>query len=143
MQNTVKKDPSRSGQTSLAGAGNNFTKPRTKIKFGPSIWREQCTRFAMQGSQGQCARVTHFVHNYALEPILLLSPGQLHTHGTCTYGHGGAQGRPHDHRARFGIVKIFKNFLLYFWNLHIMIRGKMQKKNFKNFCPAKVTPAGT
>ena len=80
-------------------------------------------------------------HNYGLEPILLLSPGQLHTHRTCTYGHGGAHGRPHDHRCRFGRVKIFKNFFLYFWNLHIMIREKMQKNKNKIFFPAKMTPS--
>ena len=36
LQNTVKKDTSKSGQTSLATAGTNFTKPRKKTKFGPS-----------------------------------------------------------------------------------------------------------
>ena len=34
LQNIVKKDPSRFGQTSLATAGINFTKPRTSHFFG-------------------------------------------------------------------------------------------------------------
>ena len=32
----TKQDSSRSGQTSLATAGTNFTKLRTRINFGPS-----------------------------------------------------------------------------------------------------------
>ena len=93
-------------------------------------------------------------HNYGLEPILLLSPGQLHTHRTCTYGHGGSLGRPyghggslgrpHDHRCGFGRVKIFKNFFFVFLESTHHDPWKNEKKIIlKNFCPAKVTPAGT
>ena len=107
--NVIAKFPPFTGRISAAGQGKaegpqgplrrlrvrNVSDAASQVRLGPGA-------------------ATAYNHNYGLEPILLLSPGQLHTHRTCTYGHGGALGRPHDHRCRFGRVKIFKIFFCIF-----------------------------